>query len=599
MKLSDYVIDFISRQGVAPIFEMTGGAIVHLLDSTYGRADIHCVSMHHEQSAAFAAEGYSRINGKLGVAMATSGPGALNMVTGIGSCYFDSVPCLFITGQVNTYEFKFDQPVRQVGFQETDIVSIVQPIVKYAGLVTDPARIRYCLEKAVFIAQHGRPGPVLLDIPMNIQRAQVEPDGLSSFLGSEEHAAFTDFGRPLAAEAIEHAAALLAAAARPLILVGGGVRAAGATDALRTLAESLGIPVVHSLLGLDALPGTHPLSAGLIGSYGNRYGNLALANCDLLLVLGSRLDSRQTGTQPHTFARAAKKIHVDVERVDLYGKVRADLAIHADVKPFLQAFQAAVDRMKFPNFAPWREVIARYKAAYPSGEQEAAGAAGIEPNRFMELLSAHSSEGAIIVLDVGQHQMWASQSFRLREGQRLLNAGGMGAMGFALPAAIGAALAEPQREVIVIAGDGGFQVNIQELHTIAKLGLPLKIILMNNHSLGMVRQFQDLYFGGRQQSTVEGYGCPDFVRIAEAYGIPASRVAVRSEVEACIAACLQQPGCRLLEVSLPQHTTVSPKLVVNRPIEDMSPFLTREQLEAEMIIDLYEENKGAARHDHD
>lgn len=594
MKLSDYVIDFISKQGVGHIFEMTGGAIVHLLDSTYDRKDIDCVSVHHEQAAAFAAEGYSRINGKLGVAMATSGPGALNMLTGIGSCYFDSVPCLFITGQVNTYEYKFDQPVRQIGFQETDIVSIVKPIVKFAEMITDAHRIRYYLEKAVFVAQHGRPGPVLLDIPMNIQRAQIEPDTLDSFFESEEFGGYTNFSQPCAADDIEQIIQLLEQAERPMILVGSGVRTANAVQELRELTEYCSVPVVSSLLGLDVLPAAHPMSTGLIGSYGNRYSNMALANCDFLLIMGSRLDTRQTGTRPDTFARAAKKVHIDVEAVEQHGKVRADITIHTDVKQFLTDLNKALSGRVLPDFSPWHETILRYKGKYPSGGKSSS-AAQIEPNRFMELLSSRSGDGDIIVLDVGQHQMWASQSFGLREGQRLLNAGGMGAMGFALPAAIGAVMMAPERQVIVIAGDGGIQVNIQELHTIAHHGLPIKIFVMNNHSLGMVRQFQDLYFEGRQQSTVQGYGCPDLVKVAEAFGIPALKIETNEEASAKIDMALQAKGCYLVEVNLETQTTVNPKLVVNRPIEDMSPFLEREELTADMLIEPLAESKDSLK----
>lgn len=584
MKLSDYVIDFISKQGVTHIFEMTGGAIVHLLDSTYDRKDIACVSVHHEQAAAFAAEGYSRINGKLGVAMGTSGPGAINLLTGIGSCYFDSVPCLFITGQVNTYEYKFDKPVRQIGFQETDIVSIVKPIVKFTEMIVDAGRIRYSLEKAVFIAQHGRPGPVLLDIPMNIQRAQIEPLVLESFFDSEEFNEYTNFLQPCAPGDTEQTIRLLEQAERPMILIGGGIRAANAVKEFRQLVEITKIPVVSSLMGLDVLPSAHPSSTGLIGSYGNRYSNLALANCDFLLILGSRLDTRQTGTKPDSFARAAKKVHVDVEEVERTGKVRADLTIHVDLKQFLNDINKALSGKTLPDYASWYEVIHRYKVQYPSGGTTSKSET-IEPNRFMELLSSRCSEGDIIVLDVGQHQMWASQSFRLLEGQRLLNAGGMGAMGFALPAAIGAVTMAPEHQVIVIAGDGGIQVNIQELHTIAHLGLPIKIFVMNNHNLGMVRQFQDMYFDGRQQSTVKGYGCPDFMKVALAFDIPALKIETNQEAVAKIDVALQAKGCFLVEVNLETQTTVHPKLAVGRPIEDMSPFLERSELVASMLIE--------------
>ncbi len=589
MKLSDYVIDFIVKQKVSHIFEFIGGAITHLLDSTYDRKDIDCVSVHHEQSGAFAAEAYARINGRLGVAMATSGPGALNMVTGIGSCWFDSVPCLFITGQVNTYEYKFDRPVRQIGFQETDIVSVVKPLTKYAELVVDAETIRYHLEKAVYLAQSGRPGPVLLDIPMNVQRAQIEPDKLMGFLGSAEH-------RSLQAspgcdrERIAEVVRLLAAARRPIILAGGGVRTAGATAELAKLVAETGIPVVTSLMGLDALPHDNPAFFGMIGAYGNRFSNMALANSDFLLILGARLDSRQTGTRPDTFGRAARKVHVDIDPFELNAKVAVDLALNCDVGSFLAALNGVLADSAKPDLAGWYRVISGYRERYPTRSSETEFP-GIEPNGFMELLSAHCAPGDMVCLDVGQNQMWAGQSFRLKEGQRMLISGGMGAMGFALPAALGAAKAAPGHNAVVICGDGGIQVNIQDLDTIVNHRLPVKMFILNNGCLGMVRQFQDMYFGGRQQSTVIGYGCPDLVKIAEAYGVPAFTITTLDGAAEIIAQALQLEGPAFVDVKLEQTTCVNPKLVVNRPLEDMSPHLEREELAREMLIELVEEGE--------
>jgi acetolactate synthase-1/2/3 large subunit len=590
LKLSDYVIDFIAKQGVAHIFEFIGGAITHLIDSTVDRDDIRCISVHHEQSGAFAAEAYARMNGRLGVAMATSGPGALNMVTGIGSCWFDSVPCLFITGQVNTYEYKFDRPVRQIGFQETDIVSVVKPLTKYAELVVDAGMIRWHLEKAVYLAQSGRPGPVLLDIPMNIQRGQIEPETLVSFFDSEEYLQM-ESSRPVCpAATIEEVIKLIAAARRPVILAGGGVRTAGATDELRNLVEQTGIPVVFTLMGLDALPGDHPASFGMIGAYGNRFSNMTLANSDLLLILGSRLDTRQTGTRPDTFARAAKKIHVDVDPHELNAKLPVDLAVQCDVGEFLTQLCAALSDYQKPDLSDWFKVLTGYRTKYPTRSREGEFPS-IEPNGFMEVLSACCAEGDVICLDVGQNQMWAAQSFKLKERQRMLVSGGMGAMGFALPAAMGAALAESGSNVISISGDGGIQVNIQDLDTIVNHNLPVKIIVLNNGCLGMVRQFQDMYFGGRQQSTVVGYGCPDLVKVAEAYGIPAIVIDSLSGADEILARALKMAGPVFVEVKLEQATCVNPKLVVNRPIEDMSPHLDRDELAREMLIDLVDEKE--------
>lgn len=591
MKLSDYVIDFIVREGVSYLFEFIGGSITHLLDSTCGRSDIHCVPVHHEQAGAFAAEAYARINGSLGVAMATSGPGALNMVTGIGSCYFDSVPCLFITGQVNTYEYKFDRPVRQIGFQETDIVSVVKPITKYAEMVTDASKIRYCLEKAVFFARSGRPGPVLLDIPMNIQRALIDPEKLESFFDSLEFINLKKVCLPGNAE-IDETVRLMLSAGRPVILAGGGVRTAEAAEDLHLFVEKTGIPLVTSLMGLDCIPHHHPVFCGMIGAYGNRYSNLTLSNCDFLLILGSRLDTRQTGTRPEIFCRAAKKVHVDIDQAELNAKVQVDLAINHDVKDFLNIITARLEGLAKPDLSDWYGVIKGYKEKFPAVSSPAKKGS-IDPNAFMECLSERCADGDIICLDVGQHQMWAAQSLALKKGQRMLISGGMGAMGFALPAALGAAKAQPGKRVIVIAGDGGIQINIQELDTIAAHGLPIKIFVMNNGCLGMVRQFQDMYFEGRHQSTVIGYSWPDFTKVAGAYGITAYAITSWEMAGDVIEKALLTEGPVLVEVKLEQTTCVNPKLMVNKPLEDMSPHLEREELEKIMIIDLVKDDAGA------
>lgn len=590
MKLSDYVIDFIAKQGVTHIFEFIGGAITHLIDSTVERDDIHCVSVHHEQSGAFAAEAYARINGRLGVAMATSGPGALNMVTGIGSCWFDSVPCLFITGQVNTYEYKFERPIRQIGFQETDIVSVVKPLTKYAELVVEPSTIRYHLEKAVYLAQAGRPGPALLDIPMNIQRAEIEPELLASFFDSQEYRnlQISETGQP---ERLDEIVRLLASARRPVILAGGGVRTAGATTELQALVDMTGIPVVSSLMGLDAVSHERPEFMGMIGAYGNRYSNLTIANCDFLLILGSRLDSRQTGTRPETFARGAKRVHVDIDPIELQAKVQVDIAVQCHIKSFLKALNEQLSTIASLDIREWLATVNGYRSKYPTGMCPAE-AATIDPNLFMETLSAASSGGDIVTLDVGQNQMWAAQSFRLKKGQRMLISGGMGAMGFALPAAMGAAKAAAGSTVIAIAGDGGIQINIQDLDTLVQHRLPIKVFVMNNNCLGMVRQFQDMYFDGRQQSTVVGYACPDLCRIAEAYGLPSFTINESAMAGEVIERVMAMPGPVFVNVMLEQGTNVNPKLMVNRPVEDMSPELGREELADAMIIKMMGEEKS-------
>lgn len=587
MKLSDYVIDFIRLEGIDHVFEFIGGAITHLIDSVYHRKDIACVSVHHEQSAAFAAEAYGRLKG-LGVAMATSGPGALNMLTGVGSCWFDSVPCLFITGQVNTYEYKFDRPVRQVGFQETDIVSVAKPITKYAVLVTDPATIRYQLEKAVWTARSGRPGPVLIDIPMNVQRADIDPETLASFYGSEEQLQVSSNMFPVDFQVVTNVAKLLLEARRPIILAGGGIRAGGAVSEFRRFVAQTEIPVVTTLMGLDAPDQQRPEFIGLIGSYGHRYSNLALANCDCLLVLGSRLDSRQTGTRPETFARGAVKIHVDIDRYELNSRVKVDHPIKADLREFLILLNSALSK-RFADIGSWNSLINKYKSNYPTtGDEPSAGS--VNPNEFMAKLGKKLRSDDIVTLDVGQNQMWAAQSLGLRPDQRMLISGGMGAMGFSMPAALGATFAGAGKRAISISGDGGIQVNIQELEVIASRNLPVKVIVLNNRCLGMVRQFQDMYFGGRRQSTVIGYGCPDLVRVAAAYGLPTYEIDRMTDVGPVLERALEEEGPAFIHVTLELDTTVNPKLLVNQPIEDMSPYMKREELANNMLICPLKEN---------
>jgi acetolactate synthase-1/2/3 large subunit len=580
MKLSDYVIEFLIAEKITHVFEVCGGAITHLLDSLYERKDISTVSMHHEQAASFAAAGYSMASGNIGVAMATSGPGATNLITGIAHCYFDSVPCLFITGQVNTYEYKFDRPVRQIGFQETDIVRIVTPVVKDALLVTDPEKIRSHLERSVYLAKSGRPGPVLLDIPMNIQRAVINPETLESFHAAPPEEA----APPVAARTIERVARLMELSSRPVVLVGGGVRSSHASEELLAFIHATRMPVVASLLGLDAFPHDDDSFVGMIGTYGNRYANLAVANADLVVVLGARLDTRQTGTRPETFARGAKIVHVDIDPTELNKSVKADIPVHSDLRAFLSALRDRVAACPRDTFGPWRTALQRLAERYPSYTAPAGDA--IEPNYFMHELSKFIPGNAAICVDVGQHQMWAAQSLTIGKSRRFLTQGGMGAMGSALPTAIGASFAKPDTTIVAITGDGGFQLNIHELQTVFHHRLPIKVILINNQCYGMVRQFQEQYFNRRFQSTVSGYSCPDFQEVVSAYKIPVMKVTSPGELSTTLRAIFDTPGPIFLEVAIPQESQVVPKLSVNRPLEDQDPPLPRDELRSNMCIDI-------------
>ena len=576
IKISDYIIEFLLSKNINKTFGYIGGAIAHIYHSIDKYKEMEIINCIHEQGAGFAAEGYARITGKSGVAFATSGPGATNLITPIGSCYFDSVPTMFITGQVNTYEYKYDKPVRQIGFQETDIVSIIKPIVKYAVMVDKVEDIRYELEKAYYLSQEGRKGPVLVDIPMNIQRTEVDISSLKSFFDSNEY--FELENNKKEKNNVDEVINLLKESKRPIVLIGGGVRLSNANVELLNYVEKYSIPVVYSLMGKDAISEDYKYNLGLIGSYGNRYGNLALANSDLILVLGSRLDTRQTGTSLDTFAREAKIIQVDVDKNELGSKIKIDIEINSDVKDFittLNKYEINIDTTE------WLKKLKEYKNKFSS-------TVGFDnnlkiPNYVVSIISKYLQDEDICV-DVGQHQMWTAQSLNIKATQRVLFSGGMGAMGFALPASIGACIGSNKRTV-VIAGDGGIQMNIQELEVINRRKLPIKIFVLNNKNLGMVRQFQELYFDKKYLGTIDDYSVPNLVDFTKAYGIKARKIDNISKLEIELKDIFSSNEPELINIELPvEMTTVEPKLIVNKPIEDMHPFISKDELSSLMII---------------
>lgn len=577
VKVSDYIAHYVSEQAIDKVFGYIGGAVAHLYDSLDKNGTVEIINTLHEQGAGFAAEGYARATGKTGVALATSGPGATNLITAIGSCFFDSVPTLFMTGQVNTYEYKYDAPVRQIGFQETDIVSIIKPITKYAVMIDDVSQVRYELEKAFFIAHHGRKGPVLIDIPMNIQRSEINVDEQNSFFESEE---YKSLAQKSVVPSLDALVKIIQASKRPIVLIGGGSRlSCGAPEKIQRFLEKTSCPVVYSLMGKDVIKDNYPYNLGLIGSYGNRYGNLALANADLIIVLGSRLDTRQTGTDIKTFAREAKIVHVDIDENELNAKIKADLSFCCDIASFMEQLLTYDVALCIDT---WLQKLAEYKGVYPSTQ----GIDSMEkiPNKMMKVIADFSNDDDIVCVDVGQHQMWVAQSFETKGNQRVLFSGGMGAMGFALPAAIGASLGTGKRAIVIV-GDGGFQMNIQELEVIKRRNLPIKIFIMNNANLGMVRQFQEIYFEKRYIGTHKDYSVPNFERIALAYGLKSSTVVSTHDAYAKIKETLLSNEAEVINVCLEETmTTVEPKLIVNKPIEDMYPFLEREALKKHMII---------------
>jgi acetolactate synthase-1/2/3 large subunit len=574
MTNAEYLARYLQARGVTHVHELIGGMITFLLDALHQHTDVKIVSMHHEQGAAFAAEGWARMKGIPGVAMATSGPGATNLLTAIGSCYFDSVPTVFITGQVNRHEQKGVKPIRQLGFQETDIVSMARPITKAAWLVNTPEELPRILDEAFALALDGRPGPVLIDIPMDVQRYAL-PDSVAVSVNPPT----TPPGADATARALFLAqlAEALATAHKPVVLAGGGIRSSQSTAAFSKLIDHLKIPVVHSLMAVDVLPYDHPQRFGMIGSYGNRWANLGFGQSDLVLVLGSRLDIRQTGSDLAGFRGNRRFFHIDCENSELNHRVLGCQTWAESLPPFLAAAVAGLPANSGAR-PDWEAELTQLRAKWPD-TNELRTTSGINPNEFMHTLSRRTPYAKAYVADVGQHQMWAAQSLDLQPQQRFMTSGGMGAMGFALPAGIGACLAAGP--VVVIAGDGGFQLNIQELQTIARNRLPVKIVVINNHCHGMVRQFQESYFNGRYQSTLWGYDAPDFVKVAQAYGIDATRVDTPEAIEAALYQLSADPLAPfLLEVVLDTMTNAYPKLAFGRTFGEMEPLAKPLEMEA-------------------
>ena len=565
MKASDALAKFLIAHRVQTCFELVGGMITHLLDSLAESGQFNIVSMHHEQSAAFAAEGVARhTKGKtIAVAMGTSGPGATNLITGIGSCWFDSVPCLFITGQVNTHELKGDRAIRQQGFQELDIVDVVRSLTKYTTRVCRPDDLLPELHKALSASLSGRQGPVLLDIPNDVQRADI-PDALvSQWLGMPLE---INVGPETDISDLRKLEVLCKSAQRPLICIGGGARWADSMDEWLAAAEALGIPYVSTLMGHErVIAGKHYFN--MIGSYGNREANWAIQHCDLLIAVGARLDVRQTGSDVEDFARRGLIVQIDIDPAQLDNRVKADLSICATAESFFRAFPLRNDA--FLNLDNnWLVELSKQRDLAQINEY---ADWEISPSElFKKLNRIFTGHSVDYVCDVGNHQMWAAQSLRLSSNQAVHYCGGMGAMGFALPAALGVAL-QSQDKVVVITGDGSLQINIQELDTLNRLGLDVTIIVMNNAVLGMVKNFQDMYFNGRDQSTRKGYSSPSFTAVATAYGFEAHRVVSVADMDRILPKITQRKGPLLIELMMEGATECRPRLAFGSKLDEQFP----------------------------
>jgi len=526
------------REGVDVVWAYPGGAALPLFDALAKYPQIHHVLVRHEQAAAHAADGYARATGKVGVCLATSGPGATNLVTGIATAIMDSVPVVAVTAQVA------DSVIGTDAFQEINITGITLPITKHNYLVRQGKDLARILREAFFLARTGRPGPVLVDVPKDILTAPCEfhyPERVSR-----------PGYRPVVRSApyqIQRAVQVITGARRPVVLAGHGVHIATAWEELRLFAERINAPVVSTLLGLSAISADHPLCLGMAGMHGVAWANLAVQNADLLIALGMRMDDRFTGSLPH-FAPEAKLLHVDIDPAEIGKRVPAFLPMVGDVRLVLEALTAGLPEL---DHRDWLAQVATYRQRHPL-DVHAQGA--LPPQEVIRMLHEVTGGEAVLVSDVGQHQMWVAQHYRFRRVNSFFTSGGLGTMGYSVPAALGVQVAHPAEPVWVVVGDGSVQMNLQELATIVQEHLPIKIVIMNNGYLGMVRQWQELFHGARYIGTpISG---PDFVQLAASYGIPGRRVDRTEDLKPAFATAREADGPYLLDCRVAEDENVYP-----------------------------------------
>jgi acetolactate synthase-1/2/3 large subunit len=574
-KTLEYLIDSLIYNDINTFFLVTGGAIAPIVDyiGTHPNTKYYC--FQHEQSAAMAAETFFRTSGKLGVVLSTSGPGAQNLLNGLCGCWYESIPCLFITGQVSTYESidSIEKNPRQLGFQEMPVVDSFKNYTKFIEKINTNKNIGETLKNAIESCYDGRFGPSLLDIPMDIQNRIIENDSLIKF----------NISKPTIdndlTKKINTIKTKLTESKRPLLLVGHGVRLSNSTEDILKLINKLKIPFVVSWGGFDSVPHDHPLFIGDIGVYGSRGGNFAIQNCDLLLSIGSRLDTRQTGGDLKSFSRESYKIMVDVDENEIYkGRgLNIDLPVISDAKIFITSL---LDSCTSYNKKEWDDKCIKYKNIK---ENRTKNSNELTSYEFLEYLNIKLPDNVVIIPDEGGNLVWTMQSIKNKGNRRIFSNFGNSSMGYGLPASIGASIGS-KNPVICIDGDGGFQMNIQELQTVKHYNLPIKIFIMNNNCYGIIKQFQDLVFNSRYIATEKkDYSTPDFVKVGNAYGIE-SIEANKQNYKEIIDYALQKEGSVLVNVIIDREQKLTPKLDFGNPLEDMSPYLDDEEIEKNMIV---------------
>ncbi|MCL5102945.1 MAG: biosynthetic-type acetolactate synthase large subunit [Armatimonadetes bacterium] len=551
MNGANALIQSLVDQGVEIIFGIPGGVMIPIYDALYGRDDIRNMLMRHEQGASHAADGYARATGKVGVCFATSGPGATNLVTGLATAYMDSVPVLAVTGQVRTTALGKDS------FQEADITGITLPVTKHNYLVKDVNDLPRVIAEAIYVASTGRPGPVLVDIPMDVSLASIDYQPVKE-VRIRSYSPEVEIDE----ESIENAAKLITEAERPVLYVGGGIMASGASEELTKLSEKTHILVATTLLGKGAISEYHPHCLGMLGMHGTAYANHAVDKCDLLIAVGARFDDRVTGKLA-VFAKKAKVIHIDIDPAEIGKTVQVDVSIVGDCKEVLRRLTAKVAKRKETD---WNKQIMHWRNEFalqcPTDGQFA-------PQCVISRLSEITNGEAIIVTDVGQHQMFTALYYKVTTPRRFLSSGGLGTMGYGFPAAIGAQVGCPDTPVFAICGDGGFQMTLQELAPAMEHKLPVKIMILNNRYLGMVRQWQELFWNHRY-SGVDISFQPDFVKLAEAYGCVGIRVEKMSEVDGAIEKAMEiNDRPVILDFRVNREENVFPMIPAGQSIEEM------------------------------
>ncbi|MDC0621338.1 thiamine pyrophosphate-binding protein [Candidatus Pelagibacter sp.] len=595
MLVSDYILKFLYSKGVKKVFLITGGACAFLVDAFSRNKKIKYISVAHEQAAAMMADSYSRLGPNFGATMVTSGPGATNLLTGIACSWFDSIPNIHICGQVNTFETAEHHPstknVRQVGFQETDIVSMAKPITKFAYRIKTLKEIPEVFEKAYRIATSGRPGPVLIDLPMNFQKQEIIIKPKKNRIKKpEEMTKIKKYNQLFD---------LLNKSNRPCIILGGGIRVSKSTDKLKVLLKQLNLPILNTWSGLDAIHDSHKNFYGTIGVYGNRSANFVVQNADLVLNIGSRLDTRITGGKPETFARSAKIISVDIDKNELFKKrgLKNFDTFNCDISEFLIKFIKVLRKKKvnLSNKLLWINKCNHWKEKFPKIEKKNKKFKNyVNPYFFMDKLSDILKKDDVIISDDGAHLTWSVQAFKLKEGQRFFSAFGNSPMGYAFPASIGASLAyKKKKRIICIDGDGSIQINLQELHTLKKLNLPIKVFIFNNNGYGIIKQFQSLYLGNRYEASgnSKGVSNPNFRKISKAFGLSYNKITSEKNLKEKLKKIINSKNPEFIDVIVKNDQKILPKLEFGRPIEDLSPLLKDNEFKKEMIVKTMRKDK--------